>query len=78
MTRDATKYLLAEGMVSIKEKKEDMNAIIECSAPILRSLMLTSITLPKFRLSRSAPDEKKLDPQWLLARTVEVGCSKNY
>ncbi|RUS15640.1 hypothetical protein BC937DRAFT_92194, partial [Endogone sp. FLAS-F59071] len=72
LTQDATKYLLAEGMVSVKERKEDQSAIVECSAPILRSLMLTSITRPGIRLSRNAPDEKKVDPQWLLERTIEV------
>jgi len=63
-------------MVSVKENTEDVNGIIECNAPILRSLMLTSIKLPKIHLSRSAPDINKLDPQWLLARTIEVGLFK--
>ncbi|RUS35386.1 hypothetical protein BC938DRAFT_471015, partial [Jimgerdemannia flammicorona] len=75
--KDATKYLLAEGMVSVKEEGGLKSAIIECSAPILRGLMLSCIALPTIRLSQSVPDEKKLDPQWLLARTIENLCVRH-
>ncbi|RUS24083.1 hypothetical protein BC938DRAFT_474152 [Jimgerdemannia flammicorona] len=46
-------------------------------APILRSLILSSITIPQIGLSQSVPDEKKLDPQWLLARTIESLCLRH-
>ncbi|KAF8961900.1 hypothetical protein BGZ46_001279, partial [Entomortierella lignicola] len=69
---DATKYLLAEGMVSVREDTRDKNVVLECSAPILRSLMITSIASPAaLRLSEDVPDDKRLDPRWLLVRTIE-------
>ncbi|RUS24135.1 hypothetical protein BC938DRAFT_474061, partial [Jimgerdemannia flammicorona] len=61
-------------MISIKERGEYQSAIIECGAPILRSLMLFSIILPTIRLSQSVPNERKLDSQWLLTHTIENLC----
>ncbi|RUS31408.1 hypothetical protein BC938DRAFT_477883 [Jimgerdemannia flammicorona] len=52
--------------------REDKNVTVECSAPIFRSLILSSITIPQIGLSQIVPDENKLDPRWLLARTIEV------
>ena len=46
---------------------------MECSAPILCSLILSSITMHTVYLSQSALDAKELDSQWLLARVIEVG-----
>ncbi|KAF8980726.1 hypothetical protein BGZ46_003763 [Entomortierella lignicola] len=70
---DATKFLLAEGMVSVREDTQDRNVVLECSAPILRSLMIKSIASPAaLRLSEDVPDDKRLDPHWLLLRTIEV------
>ncbi|RUP33698.1 hypothetical protein BC936DRAFT_138552 [Jimgerdemannia flammicorona] len=74
--KDATKYLLAEGIIFIKER-EDKNATVECSAPIFRSLILSSITIPQIGLSQIVPDENKLDPRWLLARTIENLCLRH-
>ncbi|CAG8486063.1 10461_t:CDS:2 [Paraglomus occultum] len=65
-TKEATKYLLAEGMVYVKEERSDGSAIIECAAPILRGLMLSHISMRGFNLSRAPPDEKEIDLQWLL------------
>ncbi|CAG8461821.1 11604_t:CDS:2 [Ambispora leptoticha] len=69
MTNEAAKFLLAEGMVSIKERREDNY--------VLRSLMLSSIVIPTLRLSQSVPDGEKLDLQWLSARTIENLCIRH-
>ncbi|KAF9402520.1 hypothetical protein BGZ76_007288, partial [Entomortierella beljakovae] len=59
-------------MVSVRENTQDGNVVLECSAPILRSLMITSIASPAaLRLSNDVPDDKRLDPRWLLARIIE-------
>ncbi|KAF9084896.1 hypothetical protein BGX27_003672, partial [Mortierella sp. AM989] len=62
-------------MVRVKKEDEGGNVTLECSAPILRSLMLHSVILPSnIRLSTPVPDKDHLDPWWLLARTVENLC----
>ncbi|CAB5348291.1 unnamed protein product [Rhizophagus irregularis] len=50
--------------------------IIECAAPILRNIMLSRIHRPTIKHS-SPIDTTNIDPEWLLARTIEVySCSK--
>ena len=68
----ATKFLLVEGMVVVKEVENTGKVIIECAAPILRSLMISYIQSPPLTISEKAPDTTRLDPRWLLARTIEV------
>ena len=67
------KFLLAEGLVVIEDRLATINEVrIECSAPIIRSIMLGMIQAPEVNLSVPVPDRNHLDPQWLLERTVEV------
>ncbi|KAF9346289.1 hypothetical protein BGX26_002234 [Mortierella sp. AD094] len=46
-------------------------------SPILRSLMLSSITPPTLHLSEPVPNERCLDPKWLLERTIENLCLRH-
>ena len=71
------KLLLAEGMV-VENSQNDGTGHIGCAAPILRTIMLSNIRDPDI-VPISPTDADRIDPKWLLARTVEVdGCSKLY
>ncbi|CAG8635326.1 8917_t:CDS:2, partial [Paraglomus occultum] len=65
------KFLLAEGMVVIQKQLNIREVIIQCSAPLLRSMMLSHISGPRVDLAENVPDVNVLDAQWLLERTIE-------
>src|SRR6266536_2163597 len=70
------KFLLAEGMIVMASQTKDGTILVECAAPILRNMMLSSIHGPNFKFSGSPTNANILEPKWLLARTIEVyGCS---
>ncbi len=65
------KFLLAEGMIVVKSQT-DRVTLVECAAPILRSMMLSRIRGPSIELNPQPADRENIDPKWLLARTIEV------
>ncbi|CAG8653408.1 6024_t:CDS:2, partial [Paraglomus occultum] len=72
---DELKFLLAEGIVRVQENQEvsqiaPVHMIIECAAPLLRSIMISQLCGPEIEIGL-APDPHKVCPQWLIARTIE-------
>ena len=73
---DELKFLLAEGIVRVQESKEELlvspqHTIIECAAPLLRSIMISELSGPEIEIG-VAPDPHKVCPRRLIARTIEV------
>ncbi|POG81265.1 hypothetical protein GLOIN_2v1763493 [Rhizophagus irregularis DAOM 181602=DAOM 197198] len=64
-------FLLAEGIIVKVPHTNYEWMIIECAAPILRNIMLSRIHRPTIKHS-SPIDTTNIDPEWLLARTIEV------
>ncbi|UZO24242.1 uncharacterized protein OCT59_016554 [Rhizophagus irregularis] len=63
-------FLLAEGIIVKVPHTNYEWMIIECAAPILRNIMLSRIHRPTIKHS-SPIDTTNIDPEWLLARTIE-------
>ncbi|CAB4420631.1 unnamed protein product [Rhizophagus irregularis] len=70
------KFLLAEGLIFAKRELPNGNWQIEIAAPILRSLIISTITL-QISIPNNPPDITTLDPRWLLGRTIENLCIRN-
>ncbi|GES92815.1 hypothetical protein GLOIN_2v1834544 [Rhizophagus clarus] len=70
-----TKYLLAEGFIFLNDKLPNKYGCwnTEIAAPILRSLIISTISLSDLSIPNNPPDMRTLNPRWLLARTIE-GC----
>ncbi|EXX63978.1 hypothetical protein RirG_147140 [Rhizophagus irregularis DAOM 197198w] len=71
MDEDDVKFLLAEGMVIVISNYGDGTGLIGCAAPILRTIMLSSIRGPKIVPSLLPTNADHIDPKWLLVRTIE-------
>ncbi|GBB94084.1 hypothetical protein RclHR1_02290010 [Rhizophagus clarus] len=71
MNEHDVKFLLAEGMVVEILHNEDGTSLIGCAAPILHTIMLSNIRGPDLTLSSLPTTVDRIDPKWLLARTVE-------
>ncbi|KAI9598397.1 hypothetical protein BDF19DRAFT_432396 [Syncephalis fuscata] len=69
----ATKYLVSEGMIVLVDLAEDgLTATAKCSASILRSLMLETMSIQEIELSEGPPNVDELDPRWLLKHIIKV------
>ncbi|CAB4401483.1 unnamed protein product [Rhizophagus irregularis] len=71
MDEDDVKFLLAEGMVVVISNYGDGTGLIGCAAPILRTIMLSSIRGPNIVPSSLPTNADHIDPKWLLARTIK-------
>ncbi|GES81921.1 P-loop containing nucleoside triphosphate hydrolase protein [Rhizophagus clarus] len=76
LSNDDAKFLLAEGMIFAKRELPNGFWEIEIAAPILRSLIISIIVL-RLSIPNNPPNTKRLDPRWLLARTIENLCVRN-
>ncbi|RGB22978.1 hypothetical protein C1646_677445 [Rhizophagus diaphanus] len=73
---ESAKFLLAEGMIFAKQELKNGNWRTEIAAPILRSLIISTIAL-QLSIPNNPPDINTLDPRWLLERTIENLCIRN-
>jgi hypothetical protein len=67
-------FLLAEGMVVVISQNGDRMGLIGCVAPILHSMILSSIHGPDIVLRSLPTNTDHIDPKWLLVCTVKVNC----
>ena len=59
-------------MIFAKRELDNGRWETEIGAPILRSLIISTIVLPDLSIPNDPPDTTTLDPRWFLARTIEV------
>ncbi|CAG8679931.1 3693_t:CDS:2, partial [Paraglomus brasilianum] len=62
------KYLLAEGIIFAKRELDNGRWETEIGAPILRSLIISTIVLLDLSIPNDPPDTTMLDPRWFLAQ----------
>jgi len=72
------RFLLAEGMVIVEKDLGYNDVLLACAAPILCNIMTYEISMPEITLSEEVPDPEKIDPKWLLERTIEVDIILSY
>ncbi|KAF9380465.1 hypothetical protein CPB97_008311 [Podila verticillata] len=71
LTKNESKYLLAEGFLSIKKKTSRTLALLECSAPLLRSLLIPQATIPKFMVSQKPAIATEMDYNWIIPTMIQ-------
>ena len=59
-------------MIFAKRELDNGRWETEIGAPILRSLIISTIVLLDLSIPNDPPDTTMLDPRWFLARTIEV------
>lgn len=69
---DEIYQLLAEGIV-ISRVTNEVYMELECSSPILRSIMLSMVCGPEFDITNPPQMKDEIDVRWLLENTIEVG-----